>query len=225
MTLEAICFDLDDTLYPYKGYARTGLKNAAEYLADSYGVDVEEELLELYFDDAVTNGTFDCLVDRYDDLPASLISDLVEEYHNATGALEPYESTEHVLNTLQDDGYQLGLITDGRNGYEKLRRLELEGFFDSIVVTTEFGATKHYRDPFYKVLDDLSVVPEQMVYVGDDPRVDFEIPNQLGMGTVRIRRGRYKDLNPAGSTAKPDIEIDSIGKLPRVLSVESEPLL
>ena len=54
------------------------------------------------------------------------------------------------------------------------------------------------------------------MYVGDDPRVDVRIPERLGMTTVRLRRGRYTDLEPADGI-EPDVEIDDLGALTAIL--------
>jgi len=222
-----VCFDLDDTLYPYANYARTGLRAAAERIADRIdgrtGSEVAEELHDLYFDEDVTAGTFDHLIERYD-LPPDLVEDLVEAYHGATDPLAPYDETVPTLRGLARDGYRLGLVTDGRNGHEKLRRLGIDDHFEAVIVTPEHDCSKHGREPFDLVLAKLSAEPERTVYVGDDPRVDFAVPNSLGMGTVRLRRGRYVDLDPADVGGAPDAEIDSIGELPEVLDAGPKPL-
>lgn len=222
MRPDSICFDLDDTLYPYAEYARTGLQAAGDRLAAQTGRRLTDELLELYFESGVTTGTFDRLVERYDDVPPSLVSDLVAAYHDADAPIEPYEATVPVLQDLRDE-YQLGVVTDGRNGGGKLRRLGLdEGYFDAVVVAPEHDTSKHHPEPFDEALAALSVDPERTVYVGDDPRVDFTVPNRLGMGTVRLRRGRYTDLDPAEPKAVPDAEIQNLDELPAVLeSAES----
>ena len=217
MRPDSVCFDLDDTLYPYAEYARTGLRAAGDRLAARTGRRLTDELLELYFDDGVTTGTFDRLVERYDDVPPSLVSELVAAYHDADAPIEPYEETVPVLRDLREE-YRLGLVTDGRNGDGKLRRLGLDdGYFGAVVVAPEYDTSKHHPQPFDEALATLSVDPERTVYVGDDPRVDFAVPNRLGMGTVRLRRGRYADLDPPEPRAAPDTEIESLAELPSVL--------
>ena len=217
MRPDSVCFDLDDTLYPYAEYARTGLRAAGDRLTARTGRRLTDELLELYFDDGVTTGTFDRLVERYDDVPPSVVSELVAAYHDAEAPIEPYEATVPVLRALRDE-YRLGLVTDGRNGGGKLRRLGLaDGYFGAVVVAPEHDTSKHHAEPFDEALAALSVDPERTVYVGDDPRVDFAVPNRLGMGTVRLRRGRYADLDAPEPRAAPDAEIESLDELPAVL--------
>lgn len=215
MTAKAVCFDLDDTLYPYAEYARSGLRNAADELAAVTGEHYREELFELYFERDVSEGTFDRLLAEQD-LPAELADRLVEAYHEAVGPLEPYDDTRSVLQDLSES-YRLGLVTDGRNGLAKLDALGLRPVFEAVVVTPPLDLTKAQREPFDRVTEALDIEYGEMVYVGDDPRVDFAVPNRLGAGTVRLRRGRYTDYSPPSETAVPDAEIEALGDLPMVL--------
>lgn len=223
MTRVAVCFDLDDTLYPYADYARAGLQAAADHLERRTGRQLGDELHRLYFEEGVTAGTFDHLLDRYEDLPSDIVDDLVEAYHGSTGPLDTYESTEPVLRRLGTDGFRLGLVTDGRNGHEKLERLDLADYFDATVVTPTIDSSKREAEPFEQVLRSIAAEPGQTVYVGDDPRVDFAVPNRLGMDTVRLRRGRYADLEPDDPESAPDVEIDSLRRLPSVLAARPLP--
>jgi len=215
--IDTVCFDLDDTLYDYHRYAKTGLDAAADVLEARTGESHREELHELYFGDDRTEGTFDVLVDRHD-LPSTLVDDLVEAYHSATGPLDPYPETESILSGL-GERHRLGLITDGRGGHAKLRRLGIESLFDSVLVTPTIRRSKHDPTVFERVLGELSTDPERAVYIGDDPRVDFAVPNDLGMATVRLRRGRYTDIDPVSDDAMPDHEISQLDELPGVLDL------
>ncbi|AWB28347.1 HAD family hydrolase [Halococcoides cellulosivorans] len=214
-SVTAVCFDLDDTLYDYHAYARAGLRAAADRLAELTGEDYADELERLYFEESITSGTFDRLLDDHD-LSPELLSECVEAYHDADTALSPYPETVSVLADLAED-YRLGVVTDGRGGHRKLHRLGLADTFESVVVAPAIDATKCDARPFEVALMDLAVPPDRVVFVGDDPRVDVPVPNELGMTTVRLRRGRFEDLAVPGDTAPPDYEIDSLDRLPAVL--------
>lgn len=215
MSLQSICFDLDDTLYSYEAYARAGLRSAAAYLERETGEDYYEQLLTLYFEADRHQGTFDALVERHD-LREDIVSELVTAFHSATTPLPPYPETEPLLTALGEQ-YSLGLITDGREGRAKLQRLGIESYFDEILVTPTINRSKHDPVVFEQVLEALGLPPSAALYVGDDPRVDFAVPNDLGMGTVRLRRGRYKRLDPETVSDRPDDEIDSLADIHAVL--------
>lgn len=209
-SLAAICFDLDDTLFDYEQYIEAGLREAAAVIESETGTDFEPELLALYFEEDVRDGTFDALLDRHD-LPGELTPQLVEAYHDSSGPLTPYDETETVLSTL-GDSYRLGLITDGRNARSKLRRLGLTDHFETVFEGPAHGVDKTDVRPFLDVLSELDVDPEDTLYVGDNPHTDFRHPNDLGMYTVRLRRGRYVDRDPRDGEA-PDHTIDSLAEL------------
>jgi putative hydrolase of the HAD superfamily len=140
----------------------------------------------------------------------------VAAYHSSTEPLSPYDDANEVLSVLAAD-YRLGLITDGREGEAKLDRLDIRDYFDAVLVTPTVGRSKHHPEVFDRVLSTLSVPPSDAVYVGDDPRVDFRVPNDMGMRTVRLRRGRYTDLDPADDAAAPDREVEGLIGLLRYL--------
>lgn len=214
--IKAVCFDLDDTLYDYEQYAKAGLRSAADRLESRTGQHYHEELLSMYFEEGITGGTFDQLLDRHD-LPGHLTGELVEAYHSSTEPLSPYEDTEPTLSKLSET-VQIGLLTDGRGGHSKLRRLGIEAYFDAVLVTPTIGYSKREPEVFDAILSDLWVSAENAVYVGDDPRFDFRIPNEFGMTTVRLRRGRQADREPETPDAVADIEIDRLDELGACLS-------
>lgn len=214
--LNAIGFDLDDTLFAYHDYARAGLDAAADHLETVTGRSYHDELRTIYFREGVTTGTFDYLVDA-EDIPPELIEECIEAFHAAETPLTPYPDTKPALDAL-GRSHRLGVLTDGRNGRSKLRRLGLAEYFDAIVVTPELDRSKRDRTVFDRLLSDLDVEPSAAAYVGDDPRVDFEHPNAMDMTTVRLRRGRYVDLEPPGEAARPDHEIDSLEAMTELIA-------
>lgn len=216
MNVEAVCFDLDDTLYDYLRYARAGLDEVGDYLEVLTGRRYHAELFELYFEEEITEDTFDVLVERHG-LSPHLLDEMVEAFHGATGALEPYPEAESALAALAGR-YRLGCITEGREGHSKLRRLGLRQHFDTALATRAIGTTK--RDPaaFEYLLSELSVSPRAAVFVGDDPPVDFHAPNELGMTTIHFRRGRYSDIVPTDRADVADHEIRALDEVQNVLA-------
>ena len=223
--VDAVCFDLDDTLFDYTQYIEAGLREAAGIIETHTGEDHADELVRLYFEEDVRDGTFDRLIEREGladahDLPDDMMTDLVAAYHDHDADLTPYDAAHDVLSAL-DREFPLGLVTDGRNGRWKLDELGFDGYFDSVVVAPEHDLTKREVEPFTRALDELGVDPERTVYVGDNPRADFLHPNRLGMSTVRLARGRYVDRDP-DSGEEPDIVVESLECLPDLLGVSGD---
>lgn len=215
MSIDAVCFDLDDTLYDYLRYAKLGLDEVGDYLEVLTGRGYRAELYDMYFEDGITVDTFDILVERHG-LSPELVPEMEEAYHGATDPLEPYPGTESALSELADT-YKIGCITDGREGHMKLRRLGIREYFDDVLVTSNIGRSKREPSAFEYALSELSTPPESAVYVGDDPWIDFHTPKELGMTTIRLRKGRYSDIEPTTSDAVPDHEIRTIKTVPSVV--------
>jgi len=102
-----------------------------------------------------------------------------------------YPGIDNILESLRQRGVVMGLIsdTDGLEGM-KLVRIEesrLRGFFGAIVVAGEdTKEVKPSTQPFTRVCELLRVVPEQCVFVGDNPEVDVIGARKLGMKTIII---------------------------------------
>lgn len=213
--VHAVCFDLDGTLFDDRQYVRAGLRHAGAHLETLAGVDLTDELVDAYFERGVTEGTFDTVLAERG-LSQEHVPELVDAYHANDGELEPFDDVERVLEELTDS-YELGLITGGRNGRDKLRRLGLEEYFETVLVTSGRSDSKRDSAPFESVLDDLGVDPTAAAYVGDRPELDFPQPNRLGMLTIRVETGRYATAEATGS-ATPDETVPSLGALPAVLA-------
>lgn len=205
----AVYCDLDGTLFDDRQYVRGGLRHAGHVLAAETGTDLTDELLDAYFERGITESTFDTVL-REHDQPAELVETLVEAYHDNTAELSAFPGTTAALDSLAEE-YQLGVITGGTNGRDKLSRLGLDEYFETVFVSPQFGSTKHHPDIFEAALAAFDVAAGEAIYVGDRPSLDFPQPNQLGMTTVRITTGRYADAEATGE-ARPDYTFESFNE-------------
>ena len=209
----AVCFDLDGTLFDDRQYVRAGLESAGAAFAERTGVDLTAAFLEAYFDADRTAATFDAVLAERG-YPLDAVPDLVDAYHAQDAPLVPYPDAEPTLAAL-DGSYALGVVTGGRNGHSKLRRLGLADYFDVVVVTAGDGPSKRDPEPFETALADLGVAAGEAVYVGDRPWLDFPQPRALGMSTVRVRRGQYATRD--ATDVPPDVTVERLDDLPAVL--------
>jgi len=207
---DALYFDLDGTLFDDRQYVRGGLRHAGEVLAEQTGRDLTDELRAAYFEREITGSTFDTVLEEHG-LSTDLVPTLVSAYHNNSVELSPFPDAKPTLDVLSEM-YQLGLITGGTNGREKLDRLGLSEYFSTIFVGPEYGCSKHQPEIFEAALESLDVTASQAAYVGDRPSLDFPQPNRLGMTTVRVRTGRYATAEATDDT-KPDYTVDRLAEL------------
>ena len=219
-SVRAVCFDLDGTLFDDRQYARAGLVSAAAELQRRTGADLTADFLEAYFRDGHRQATFDVVLSAAgladDHVPA-----LVNAYHDNDASLVPYPDATETLERLERD-YHIGVITGGTNGRDKLSRLGLDEYVGELIVTAEREDSKRSPAPFVEMADRFDVPVESMTFVGDRPGLDFPQPNQLGMSTIRVMRGRYADAI-ARNAAAPDAAVESLAAVPGVVARFDEP--
>jgi len=213
--IRVVSFDLDDTLYEHRQYVTAGFEAAAEVVQERTGEDVYDDLVTAYFEDGEYERTFDIVLESRG-LSTELVPDLVTKYHDVIGNLSPYPGVSSTLNQLGGQ-YEIALVTDGKNGKNKLERLGLSDHFHFVYETDPRDFSKHAPKPFRRLFDHFGVEPNQTVYVGNDPRIDFRQPNRLGMYTVRVEKGLLASMEPPDEECRPDVAVTDIDALPTVV--------
>ncbi|MCY6353990.1 HAD family hydrolase [Clostridium sp. ZS2-4] len=189
--IKLIAFDLDDTLYNEKEFVFGAFREVAEYLANKYNLN-SERLYEDMIDILRKEGRgkiFNLICQNYninEDIKA-----LVQVYRNSKPKLKLYDDSLKVLNQLKEN-YKLGLITDGLASvqWNKIKLLDLEKYFDNIIVTDDLG--REYWKPhilaFKNMAEKFDFSPDECVYIGDNPNKDFLGAREIGYKTIRITR-------------------------------------
>lgn len=183
----AIIFDVDDTLYKERDYRLSGFRTIARHFAASCGL-TPGQLYELMKDepDRAFENVRDLAAVRGVDIPVDLQL-AIYRTHRPDIALD--RDTASTLTYLRDNGYQLGVITDGRafGQLNKLAALELRRFMagDLMMATVLHGTDKNSPDPFVMMQGKFKP-GTHFVYVGDNPQKDFHHPNLLGWTTIML---------------------------------------
>ena len=182
--IQAVVFDLDDTLYSEKDYVRSGFRAVADMLPqlpDAYGKfwSAFEEGKKVF--DAVLSDT-----GLYSD---ELKEKCIATYRSHKPDIHLYDHVVEILEALRGKNIKIGIITDGRpdGQHNKLAALGLERLVDSIVITDELGgeAFRKPNDISFRIMQRRLGVPfGNMLYVGDNPAKDFIAPRQLCMQCV-----------------------------------------
>lgn len=117
-----------------------------------------------------------------------------------------YPDAEDVLQNLP---VRKGLVTNGPRlvQWEKIRKLDLEKYFGTVVVSGEVGKSKPDPEIFSLALEDLESSPDESYYVGDYPDQDVVGAKRAGLTSVLINR----EGDPPGP--KPDHEIKDLREL------------
>ena len=179
--VDAVIFDLDDTLYSEKQYVRSGYKAVAKLLGDEALAD----RLWTYFENG--KPAIDELLNELGCMGRK--EECLEAYREQIPESALYHGVSELIQDLKSKGIKVGIITDGRVSGQKrkLQALGLDKLIDDIIITDELGGTQFRKpcDIAFRIVQRRWSIPfEQIVYVGDNAEKDFQAPKQLGMRTL-----------------------------------------
>ena len=72
---------------------------------------------------------------------------------------------------------------------------------------------------FEAALQDLGLEAKDVAMVGDDAESDVAGAQRAGLQGIQVRTGKYRSGDRMGTTGEPDVEIESIARLPEILGV------
>lgn len=143
-----------------------------------------------------------------------------KKHYPYSPALElPYPETEEVLRRLSGK-FKLGIIANQRGG--SAHRLQAHGlmkYIDFVYSSEEMGRSKPAPDLFLSALEALGCKPGEACMVGDRIDNDIRPAKKLGMKTVRLRQGFFRNRAPECEFDLPDADIAGIGDLPSLFGV------
>ena len=228
MSIDAVCFDLDDTLYPYPPCNEAG-KAAARERATELGYEFDRDAFETMYQ----AGRRD--VKR--EIPGTAASHERVLYVKRglelqTGTTTPgdakaigdafwdayldemsaYPDVEETLATLQNRGVAIAIVTNltTRIQLEKLDRLGIGRDIDLLVTSEETGREKPGSVMFALPLARLDRRPSEALMVGDNVEADIAGANAVGLETVLFDADGEIDDESLTGDCKPDHRIDAI---------------
>jgi putative hydrolase of the HAD superfamily len=218
--LKAVFFDLDYTLYNQKYYLLGAFREISKYISSKYNIKERKAYAALKKEWKKRKISYPFLFDRFlEELSIwnkRLIKELIDIFHNHKPNIRLYPETREVLENLNKE-YILGIITDGhpKMQKEKIKALEISSFFPHIIYTQKLG--REFKKPsplvFKMILEKLKISPKELIYIGDNPQVDFKGAKELGIYTIRVLRGEFKTLRGE----KTDKVIFNLKRLPQIL--------
>ncbi|CAH1211265.1 Phosphoglycolate phosphatase [Paenibacillus auburnensis] len=194
--IKAIIFDLDDTLYQEEDYVKSGFKYVSNLieLKTALGADyVYDQLLLLFENDK--SRVFNRFLELQEITDAELESLIIQEYRHHKPSISLLPENIEILQWLKNQGFMIGIITDGRPEGQK-NKIEALGLYDycnHVIVTDELGGIE-FRKPnkigFINMLTHFKIKPDEAIYLGDNPTKDFVACNNLGMKTIMLVNGK-----------------------------------
>jgi putative hydrolase of the HAD superfamily len=220
--IQALVFDLDDTLYRERDFVKSGYMAVAGHMSASFGCDCRRlydtmiETLDTLGRDRVMTVVMEQIAGE-----SVTIEDLVSIYRNHQPAISLYPGyTDHLRRLSRR--YRLGIITDGLPEVQerKVKALGLQSLMHAIVYTWQYGKERQKPHPysFGLMLESMHMDASNALYVGDNPVKDCRGAHLAGM--------KYAQINHTDATGeklsdlpdeKPEFYIDSLFQLPDIL--------
>ena len=184
--LEAVIFDLDDTLYGEKDYVRSGYRAVAAGFPQ-----VENMAQKLWAAFEKRLPAIDVVLDAEGLATPENKEKALRLYRSHLPQIALYPGVKQLLQRLAQQK-KLGLITDGRPDGQraKIQALGIGDHFQKIIVTDELGglAFRKPNETAFRLMQQALDVPfNKMVYIGDNTKKDFIAPQALGMQAIHFK--------------------------------------
>lgn len=128
----------------------------------------------------------------------------------------PFDFALPTLEKLKNNGLKTALITNGTLELQtkKLTMLGLQNAFDEILICGEIGFQKPSSEPFLEMSKRLFLLPEEMLYIGDNAINDISGARNAGYRTVWVKT-RKKWLFP--DIPRADYVVDTVAEIPELI--------
>lgn len=198
MPIQAVLFDLDNTLTHRDLTAQAYSRYLAEYYAPALKQVDSDKIIEIVRridnggypkKELLTHGSIGAsaayaLLQELSWLNPPTIDELAQFWFSQFGrfAVE-MPAAEQVLTQLKDEGYQLAIVSNGGHDtrLNTIRGLGIETYFDEIISSGLVGFNKPQPEIFQITAERLGVQPAQCLYIGDHPINDVQGATEAGM--------------------------------------------
>ncbi len=197
MSLKAVLFDLDNTLFDFNTAHKQSLRDMTEYGEARFDVPAQEfaqayrradRQLKAELPNVAACHNRILIAQRMLELMhlPSIVTplELYETYWSSMlGSIKPREGVVEFLSRLQRKGIRTGLCTDmtAHIQHRKIAALGLTNYIDRIVSSEEAGTEKPNPKIFFCCLRKLNVRPDEAVFIGDSFERDVCGAHAAGM--------------------------------------------
>ena len=110
--------------------------------------------------------------------------------------------------------YNIGIIANQSLGSEeRLKRFGILKYIDVLIASAEAGVAKPDRHIFELALKRAGCRLEEAAMAGDRLDNDIVPANEMGMYSIWIRQGNWKDALPRGALEQPDMTVNNLREL------------
>lgn len=220
--MQAVIFDLDDTLYPERTFVSSGFGEVADFLARRASLpqtQIAARMSEILDRDG-RGAVFDVVL-RELDLDPGLKSAALYIYRSHTPRIRLYTEVPQAIRVARASGLLVGILTDGLAAVqrEKVRALGLDSEVDEVLLTDLLGRAswKPSVVPYRTICSLLHVDPRNTAYVGNDLLKDFIAPNALQMASIHVDRTGSGEAEVAIGVTRPRIVVGDVAEAVRAV--------
>lgn len=212
MTVRAVVFDLDDTLFDHTGSATAGLRDWLTELGHAPTDDLVSQwfrIEQVHFDSWLAGKTthqgqrrarlreYLPLLGRTappdDDAADAAYEVYLKWYRRSWRA---YDDARPALEVAQGNGLRIGVLTNGstRQQNAKLERIGLSGFVDVVCTSESLGVSKPAAQAYHRTCAALGADPGETLMIGDNLDLDVVAARAAGLNAVHLDRAAGHDL-------------------------------
>ncbi|MBM0744499.1 HAD-IA family hydrolase [Phormidium sp. CLA17] len=216
--LKSVIFDLDGTLLDrdasIEQFVSVQYDRLTEHLSHISKIDYITRFIELDCHGHVwKDKVYQALVTEFS-IEAISWQLLLEDYEmRFQFHCVPFQFLIEMLNELKQQGYLLGIITNGRGQFQAraINGLGIRDYFDAILISEVEQVRKPQVEIFQRALDRLGVAAFDSVFVGDHPEADIAGAKGAMMKTIWKRNSSWIEAKEA------DAIINELNEIPSIL--------
>ncbi|MBU0635978.1 uridine diphosphate-N-acetylglucosamine-binding protein YvcK, partial [Candidatus Micrarchaeota archaeon] len=221
MTVKAVFFDLDDTLFDTTGQLFVAAQKQAAKAMVKAGLPISwKEALNRQLNLLQKRGpmepVFERLVEQFD-LSEKKKQEIMEIWlwHHYNSPLPKklflLPTVKPTLKQLAKQGIKIIIVSRGlpERQHKKIKVLGLSKLVDWVEIQDQRKPASK-KSHFERGCKKFGLKPSECVSIGDRLHSEIRISNALGMHTIQILHGRFASVPPAKTIEEPDFRIKQI---------------
>lgn len=125
----------------------------------------------------------------------------------------PFPFLAEVLSTLKQQGYLLGIVSNGLGVFQTraIAGLGIQDYFEAILISEIEQVRKPQAEIFHRAANQLGVTTSNSVFVGDNPEADIMGAKNADMKTIWKRNSHWEAPTAA------DAIVDELNEIPDII--------
>ncbi|MEF3279435.1 MAG: HAD family hydrolase [Elusimicrobiota bacterium] len=208
MKVEAVIFDIDNTLMDFMKMKRAAVDAAVDHMIDA-GLKAKkhemiDKIFKIYWEEGIEDqNIFDKVLEKeFGEIDYKILASGIIGYRKAKEAnMTLYPHTGLTLSGLLKMGIRLGIVSDAPRLPVWLRivSLGLHHYFEKVVTFEDTFERKPSPKPFKKIIELMNITPGKTIMVGDWAERDIVGAKNIGMITAWAKYGNQFDTKDSGA--------------------------